>query len=105
MIKFIESRETLSQEDSLYYESVWNQLKAKDTLDLARKLKTPPNSLALAQAAIESGWGTSRVFHQANNIFGVWSVNPNEPRLKANQARKDKQVYLKKYTTVARTIQ
>ncbi len=31
-----------------------------------------PASLVLAQAANESGWGTSRFARQANNMFGVW---------------------------------
>jgi Bax protein len=32
-----------------------------------------PYSLVLAQAAIESGWGKSRFFKEANNIFGQWT--------------------------------
>ncbi len=31
-----------------------------------------PASLVLAQAANESGWGTSRFARQGNNLFGVW---------------------------------
>jgi Bax protein len=31
-----------------------------------------PASLVLAQAANESGWGTSRFARQANNYFGMW---------------------------------
>lgn len=31
-----------------------------------------PKEMALAQAAAESGWGTSRFAVQANNIFGQW---------------------------------
>lgn len=32
-----------------------------------------PYSLVLAQAAIESAWGKSRFFKEANNIFGQWT--------------------------------
>ena len=28
--------------------------------------------MALAQAALESGWGTSRFAREANNLFGQW---------------------------------
>ncbi len=35
-----------------------------------------PTSLALAQAAIESGWGTSRFSIQGNALFGQWSWSP-----------------------------
>jgi len=31
--------------------------------------------LALAQAAIESGWGKSRFVKEANNIFGHWEYS------------------------------
>jgi Bax protein len=32
-----------------------------------------PNSLVLAQAALESAWGKSRFVREANNIFGHWT--------------------------------
>ena len=35
-----------------------------------------PASMALAQAANESAWGTSRFAVQANNLFGQWCFNP-----------------------------
>ncbi len=35
-----------------------------------------PESLILAQAANESGWGTSRFAREANNIFGEWTFTP-----------------------------
>lgn len=40
---------------------------------LLRRLDTVPVSLALAQAAKESGWGTSRFSREANNLFGQWT--------------------------------
>ena len=39
---------------------------------LLRRVDVIPPSLALAQAAIESGWGTSRFAQQGNNLFGHW---------------------------------
>lgn len=39
---------------------------------LRRRIDTVPPSLALAQAAIESGWGTSRFALEGNNLFGQW---------------------------------
>lgn len=35
-----------------------------------------PPSLALAQAALESGWGTSRFAREGNNLFGIWCYEP-----------------------------
>jgi len=37
------------------------------------KIDTVPNSLVLAQAAVESAWGKSRFVKLAHNIFGVWT--------------------------------
>ena len=34
-----------------------------------------PPSLVVAQAAIESGWGTSRFLLEGNNLFGQWIFN------------------------------
>jgi len=39
---------------------------------LLLRVDSVPPSLALAQAAIESGWGTSRFAVQGNNLFGQW---------------------------------
>jgi Bax protein len=40
--------------------------------DLLIRMDVVPESLVLAQAANESGWGTSRFARQANNLFGIW---------------------------------
>ncbi len=37
---------------------------------LLRRVDTVPPSLALAQAALETGWGTSRLVRRDNNLFG-----------------------------------
>ena len=37
-----------------------------------RRIDSIPASLALAQAANESGWGTSRFAVKGNNYFGLW---------------------------------
>ena len=44
---------------------------------LDKKVLPIPTSLALAQAAIESGWGTSRFSIEGNALYGQWSWSPN----------------------------
>ena len=44
---------------------------------LLLRLDQLPPSLVLAQAAIESGWGTSRFAQQGNSLFGQWSYQKN----------------------------
>ena len=41
--------------------------------ELLRRADAIPVSLALAQGAIESGWGTSRFALQGNALFGQWA--------------------------------
>jgi Bax protein len=43
---------------------------------LSRRVDVIPASLALAQAALESAWGTSRFARKANNLFGLWCNTP-----------------------------
>ena len=40
---------------------------------LLRRVDTIPVAVALAQAAVESGWGTSRFAQQGNALFGQWA--------------------------------
>ncbi len=45
----------------------------EEALDILKlRVDIIPKGMALAQAAVESGWGTSRFAVQANNIFGQW---------------------------------
>ena len=41
--------------------------------ELLRRVDIVPTSLAVAQAAIESGWGTSRFAHEGNALFGQYT--------------------------------
>ena len=49
-----------------------DQLSKDDINQLLLRVDEVPASLALAQAAMESAWGTSRFAVQANNLFGQW---------------------------------
>jgi Bax protein len=40
---------------------------------LLQRVDVIPVALVLAQAAQESGWGTSRFALEANNLFGIWT--------------------------------
>ena len=78
--------------------------KAKSNEELLMALKPHPISLTLAQAAMESSWGTSRFYKEAKNVFGVWSFNKNEPRIAASGQRGTKTIWLKKYATLKDSI-
>jgi len=44
---------------------------------LLKRVDIIPPSLALAQAAEESGWGTSRFVREGNAVFGQWTFSDN----------------------------
>jgi Bax protein len=72
----------------------------KTDKELLACLKPHPQSIVLAQAALESSWGTSRFFTQAKNIFGIRSMDENEPRIIAG----GKRVWLKKFDSVEASV-
>ncbi len=73
--------------------------------ELLAALKPHPKSIALAQAAIESGWGTSRFFKEANNIFGMWSVSKNEDRIAAAKQRDgNRTIWLRKFDSIEDSV-
>ena len=49
------------------------KVKKGDLKELAVRMDIIPTSIALAQAAKESGWGTSRFALEGNAIFGQWT--------------------------------
>ena len=97
-------RESLSDEEERYLANLKKDYKCHTSKELLLRLSTHPTSIVLAQAAIESGWGTSRFYKEANNVFGVWSYNENEPRIKAMEDREGKSVYVRKYDALPESI-
>ena len=51
------------------------KVKKSDLKELLLRMDMIPTSIALAQAAKESGWGTSRFALEGNAIFGQWTWN------------------------------
>lgn len=45
---------------------------------LLERVDSVPLALVIAQAANESGWGTSRFAQQANNLFGQWTFDQRQ---------------------------
>jgi Bax protein len=59
--------------DTAKYYRVDNEELSDNTLELLlQRVDIIPPSLALTQAAIESGWGSSRFSKTGNNLFGQW---------------------------------
>ena len=105
--QYIETQHYMAKTHKYYRKMIEKNKKlyrASSDEDLLRRLKPHPRSIAIAQAAMESAWATSRFYRKANNIFGVWSNNKNEPRIAAGETRGTKTIWLKKYNDVEDSI-
>ena len=67
----------LTDEDTAWLAVLGRRYGVRDgsIAELLRRVDVIPPSLALAQAAIESGWGTSRFALTGNALFGQWTFS------------------------------
>jgi Bax protein len=54
------------------------EVEDQDLFTLFQRVDVIPPSLALAQAAEESGWGTSRFAQKGNALFGQWTTEESQ---------------------------
>ncbi|MDR0665719.1 MAG: glucosaminidase domain-containing protein [Helicobacteraceae bacterium] len=88
-----------------FMSELYESYRARNLDDLLLKMQTHPASLAIAQAALESAWGTSRVFLETNNLFGVWSFNADEPRYLAAIRKRGQKVFVRRYLSAYDSIE
>jgi len=98
------AKDTISEEEERTLNELMATYKARSVEDLKTRLVTHPTSIVLAQASIESGWGTSRFFVEADNVFGVWSFSASDPRIPSLSTRNGKHMYLYKYSSLSQSI-
>ena len=108
----------LGKESNSMGEKVWlkrrfkdYQISNEDVTELKSRMDIIPASLAIAQAAKESGWGTSRFALEGNAMFGQWTwgqdgIEPSEKKgneqhkiLKFPMLRSSVKAYLKNLNT------
>ncbi len=63
----------LSNSDKKRLKEIVLKYKTDKIETLLERVDIVPISLVLAQAGIESAWGTSRFCKEGNNIFGIWT--------------------------------
>ena len=75
----LREQEVLTSHQSKWLNKIMSHYAIDETLPLEnkydlllRRVDYIPPSLVLTQAAIESGWGSSRFTRKANNLFGQW---------------------------------
>jgi len=62
-----------------------------------------PISLALAQAAIESGWGTSRYSREGNAVFGQYTFDESKG-LKPRDRNMNEEFFIKKFSNLSESV-
>jgi len=82
---------------------IYDYCKCTDRNELLVCLANQPNSIIIAQAALESGWGTSRFFLEGFNLFGIHTYNLNDSKMKAKGSG-DLAIYVKKYDSLLNSI-
>ena len=91
-------KEILTEEEKLFLNEMYTKykVKSKSKNDLVHKMVVPPTSFILGQASLESGWGSSKLAREGNNLFAIRSTLKDKERtvyLGPNQ-------FYKKYETL-----
>ena len=76
------------------------KVKNKSIDQLLVKVDIIPVSLALSQAAIESGWGTSRYLRDGNAIYGQYTFD-KENGIVPKRRDEDKEFLIRKFSSLS----
>jgi Bax protein len=75
----LSKQKSLTKAQASWIEGMKDYYKADSLRDLVAKVDIVPRSMALAQAAVESGWGQQPLAQQANVFYGQKTFDPNAP--------------------------
>jgi len=75
LLKILKENESAENKKWLNKKHKAYKVADKNISELIEKIDIIPTSIALAQAAKESGWGTSRFALEGNAIYGQWTWN------------------------------
>jgi Bax protein len=80
------------KQDADWLNDKFQQYKVKNNSvkELLVKMDIIPPSLAIAQAAYESGWGTSRFAIEGNALFGQWGWKENRGMVPENRGEDER---------------
>ena len=109
---YLNQNKTLSKTDQLfinnlatkYSVSTKNRHKVDIINDLLFSIDIIPNSIALAQAANESGWGSSRFATEYNALFGEYTYD-NKTGIVPFQQEERKKHLVKYFTTIDKSVE
>ena len=94
----------ISRKEADWIKKLMIQYRA-DTLDaLLIKVDEIPVSLALAQAVIESGWGTSRFAFEGNALFGQYVWGATNQGIIPNERKTDAKYKIKSFNSLSDSV-
>lgn len=93
--------EKLREKFHVTHETYPDDAKAVEILLL--RVDAIPSAMVLAQAAVESGWGTSRFAEEAHNLFGQWCYKPGCGIVPSQRSAKAKHE-VKKFNNVEESL-
>ena len=101
-VKKIIEKGVRTQEEKDILNNAFAKYKVKNmnTNELLNKMVVPPTSLIIAQASLESGWGTSNVAKKGNNLFGMHPF----PKDQDKSVKVGKGTHYKKYDTIDESV-
>jgi len=99
--KKIEEEKPLKEKEKYFLKKLKKVYETDNLNELYYRVNILPPSIVIAQAAIESGWGTSRFFLEGNNLFGIWTFSNSTAHIKA----KNSAARVKKYPSSLYSIE
>jgi Bax protein len=110
-VEFIEKRilkkESISKFDSTFLAGIKLKYETDSIGELKKRIFPHPVSLALTQAVLESGWGTSNIFRTGNNIFGIMSYSSEDSRslMHIQYQEGDDEKFVRTYNSVIESVE
>jgi len=102
--KMVEKRK-LAKEDSIFLFEMRNKYMTDSLQELKIRIYPHPVSMALTQAILETGWGTSNIFRRGNNIFGIMSFSSDDSRSMVQFHEGDDVRYLRTYNSLIESVE
>jgi Bax protein len=104
LILKVDSGLVLSIEKQQLIDSLMITFRANSHENLLMRLKPHSTSLVLAQAALESGWGSSKTSQEGFNLFGIWTTATDSNVIVSRHKASNKRVYMKRYDTLVEAV-
>lgn len=91
IVETLSKKRTYTVEEKKELYRIFNNYKVAvyNWSELKKRMIKYPTSLILSQAALESGWGTSKLFRENNNLFGMTDSSYRRRRYQDYDSIKD----------------